>query len=354
MRRLIQLVPTHHRHDAAGAEVLVIERLIGAAGWSIETYADFIDPELRGRTRPSSDLDKAELDDAVALYHFCVASPMTERFLEMDCPKLIFFHNVTPPEFFEPYDPGIAQACADGLKQMRLLADQVDLAVAHSEFSRKLLVESGYEVTRTIPYLFDPSRLNVAPDKAMLRKLGPAPIVLFTGRFAPNKAPDDFIRVAAACAGQSGAPARFVIAGKRDVLPAYTREIESLIFTLGLGEDRLLVTDEITQAELIACYRSADLFLSLSRHEGFCVPLLEAMYFDVPILALARAAVPETVGDAACLFDTADPEEAAALVRLLLDDAERREELIARGRRRLERYRLEHWGMVLRVLLEEL
>ena len=238
--------------------------------------------------------------------------------------------------------------------QMRLLADHVDMAVAHSEFSRRQLQEAGYDVTRTIPFLFDSSKLDIPPDKAMTEKLGNDPIVLFTGRMAPNKAPDDFIRIAAAYASGDYTPARFVIAGKRDVLPPYTRELDELISSLELRPEQLLLTDEISQAELNACYRKASLFLCLSRHEGFCVPLLEAMLQELPVLALSRAAVPETLGDAGCLFDEPDPGHVAELVKNLLTDDELRNQLISRGRLRMDRYNLEQWGMVLRVLLEDL
>ncbi len=354
MNRLIQLIPSHHRHDAAGAEVLLFERLLAAAGWRVETYADEIDPSLVASTRPSSELDSADTDGAVALYHYCAASPMTSRFLELHCPKVIIYYNITPHSFFEPYSAADAAVCRDGREQLRKIAEAVDLAIAHSDYSRLELVEAGFDVTRTIPYLFDPERYSGEPDPAMLRRLDGPPVVLFTGRHAPNKKPDDFIRVAAAHAAAGYPPARFVVAGKRSAVPAYAREIDALLGDLGLPEERLLLTDEVSQAELVAAYRSASLFLSLSRHEGFMVPLLECMLFDVPVLALARAAVPETLGDAGVLFDSTDPEVVASMVDDALGDADLRAELVERGRRRLKRYDLDHWVFVFRALLESL
>ena len=355
MNRLIQLIPSHHRHDAAGAEVLTIERVLRSAGWEVETYADNIDSELQGHTRHSDQLDDADTDGAVALYHYCAASLMTFRFIELDCPKVLLYHNITPHRFFEPYDPDIATDCREGRRQLRVMTDAADLAIGHSEYSRRELEEAGFDVTRTIPFLFDPASLDVEPDKDMIRRLSGDPIVLFTGRFAPNKAPDDFIRAAAAYAELEHAPpARFVIVGKRRTIPAYSLEVEALIAELGLPEERLLLTDEVSQAELVAAYSSAALFLSLSRHEGFMVPLLEAMHFGVPILALDRAAVPETLGDAGILFNTTDPAEVATIVVEALADGKLQVELAERGRRRLKRYDLEHWGFTLRVLLESL
>ncbi len=354
MRRLIQLIPSHHLHDAAGSESLVIESLLREAGWQVETYAAEIDEELRGRTRPSEELDGAELDNAVALYHYCAASEMTVRFAELDCPKVIIYHNITPHRFFEPYDPDLVIDCREGRKQLKAITDSVDLAIGHSEFSRLELEGAGFDVTRTVPYLFDAAKLRGRPDAAMMDRLADMPVVLFVGRLVPNKAPGDFIRVAAAYAREDWPPVRFVIAGKRNVIPSYLEEINGLIGETGLGEDRLLLTGEITQEELIACYRCARLFLSLSKHEGFMVPLLESMFFYLPILARADAAVPETLGDAGLLLESADPKEIAGKVFLLLSDESQRAELARRGRRRLARYDLQRWGFVLRVLLEQL
>ena len=354
-RRLIQLIPSHHYHDAAGSEVLTIERLMADAGWQVETYADNIDPELQGHTLPASEFDGRNLGDSVLIYHYCAASEMTFRFIEMEGIKVVLYHNITPAEFFEPYDADIAIDCREGRRQLSAMIDAVDLAIGHSDYSRLELVRTGFDVTRTIPYLFDPARLQAEPDAAMLARLAGDQVVLFVGRFAPNKAPDDFVKTAAAYARLEGAPpARFVIVGKRKTIPAYSREVEGLIAEAGLPEERLLIADEVSEAELAAAYRSASLFLSLSRHEGFMVPLLEAMHHDVPILALQRAAVPETLGDAGVLFDTTDPREVAQLVAEALSDADLRTELVERGRKRLQRYDLEHWSFVLRVLLESL
>ena len=355
MKRLIQMIPSHHCHDAAGAEVLTIERLLRDAGWRVETYAGNMDAELEGLTLPADALDTADTNDAVALYHYCAASLMTFRFVELDCPKVLLYHNITPHRFFEPYNEDVATDCREGRKQLSVMLDAVDVAIGHSEFSRRELEQAGFDMTRTIPFLYDPARLEIEPDPAMLERLRGDPVVLFTGRFAPNKAPEDFLRTAAAYGALKGAPpARFVLVGKRRTIKGYYESVEKLISELALPQERLLITDEVSQAELAAAYRSASLFLSLSRHEGFCVPMLECMQMGVPVAALSRAAVPETLGDAGILFDTTEPGEVAGIVAEVLADESIRAELIERGRRRLKRYDLEHWGFAFRVLLESL
>ena len=355
MKRLIQLLPSHHSNDATGAEALVVEKLMRSFGWEVQTYAEFIDPELQGSTKPFNELDVSDIQNAVAFYYFTVCSDITFRFIELDCLKVVRFQNVTPPEFFRPYDIGLTGVCEESLRQAHILAEHADIGIGTSDFNSREFGQMGCRRTRTVPFFFDPERYSVEPDEHMLNKLSDKPIVLFVGRLAPNKAPDDFIRVAAAYNELSEAPpARFVIAGKRNVLPAYDEEIDGLVEKHGLSDDQLLITGEISQAELVACYRSAKLFLSLSRHEGFCVPLLESMLFDVPVLALARTAVPETLGDAGLLFDTTDPGKIAMMVRDLLADETMRADLVRLGREQLCRYNLQQWGFVLKVLLEGL
>lgn len=355
MKRLIQLLPSHHRHDAIGAEALAIEGVLTRAGWQVETYAEFMDPELQGRTKPIAELEDPGDENTVALYHFAVCSDVTFRFSELSCPKAIIYHNVTPPEFFRPWDVGIAGVSEEALRQAQFLAKHVELGIGDSEFNRRDLERMGYRNTRKVPFLFDSSRYSIQPDAAMAERLKDRPTVLFVGRVAPNKAPDDFIRVAKAYFSIDGAPpARFVLAGKLDALPAYAQEIRNLIAGSGLGEDQLFVTDEISQPEMIAAYRSAALFLSLSRHEGFCVPILESWLFGVPVLALAEGAVPETLGEGGMLIETAEPKKVAETVCNLLCNEKMRSALAKEGKASLARYDLNKWGFVLHRMLEEL
>lgn len=352
MKRIVQMIPSHHARDAAGAEVIYIESLFRSFGWQIETYADNIDEELKGRTRPSSELEISDPRGTIALYHFCVSSDMSYQFRDLPCSRAMIYHNVTPAKFYEPYDAAIAEVCRLGRQQMKDLAPATDLAIAHSEYSRLELESAGYRTTRMIPFLLDRERTGIEPDAEFINKLKGRPNVLFVGRMAPNKKPDDFIRVAKAYFEKDRTPVRFLLAGKRNVLPPFTREIDALLKWADLNEDQLLVTDEVTDAELMACFKAASVFLSMSLHEGFCVPLLESMQLGVPVLARAAAAVPETIGNAGSLFETSDYNTVAELVENLVSDEERRQTLIERGYNRLEHFDPEKWAFVLRVLFE--
>ena len=355
MKHLIQLLPSHHRHDAIGAEASVIQEILENAGWRVDTFAEIIEPELEGKTRHINELADTEAKGAVALYHFAVASPITYRFIDLPCSKAIKYHSVTPPHFLEPYGKDVAAISHFGIKEINLLKDHTDLAFADSEFNQRELDLIGFPATRRVPYLFDPSRYSDKPDAEMLGGLEGRQVILFVGRIFPNKAPDDIIRVAAAWhKSESTPPPLFVLAGKPDAIPAYTEEIKTLASRLGLDEDRLLFTGEISRRELVAAYKSAALFLSLSRHEGFCVPILESWLFDVPVLALAESAIPETVGEAGLLLNTAEPANVAGVAQHLLSNHSLRSDLVRLGRKRLQHFDVNKWGFVLRRYLEEM
>jgi glycosyltransferase involved in cell wall biosynthesis len=352
MKRFIQLIPSHHARDAAGSEVLTLERIMQEAGWQTETYADNVDPELEGRTKLFPELDQDDLKDAVVLYHFCASSEMTWRFLDLDAPRAILFHNITPAHFFESYNKDIAIDCREGRKQLKEMADYVDLAIAHSDYSCRELQAENFEVTRVIPFLYDNSRLEQEVDEKMLERLASdRPVVMFVGRMVPNKAPDDFIRVAQAYHKAGYPPVQFVLIGKTHILPKYSEEVEEVLARMPLEENQLYLTGEVTDAELAACYQKSAAFLSVSRHEGFCVPLVEAMNHSLPVIARAAAAVPETLGESGVLFDTDDPDKIAEMLSKTLFDEEKMELMRKKGRKRLEAFDLYRWSFVFKALM---
>ena len=352
--RLIQLLASHHRHDAVGAETLVIEKLLTGMGWQVENYSEFIDDSLKGKTRHISELEGQDLADTVALYHFCVCSDVTFIFQKLNCPKVMIYHNITPPDFFRPYNISDAGICEEAGRQVRLLVDDVDLALGDSEFNRLELEEMGYRNTRRMPILFDPDNYPGEIDGELEAALGDRHVVLFVGRMAPNKAPDDLMRVAAAYKNHSDyPPARFVIAGKRHVTPKYTEYLDSLQRELGLTEADFMVLDEINQNRLVTCYSKASVFLSMSRHEGFFVPLLESFLFGLPVMAYAKAAVPETLADAGYLIDSADPHVVARHLANYLGDEKLRKVMAERGRQRLKDFDMNNWKFVLDIQLRK-
>jgi glycosyltransferase involved in cell wall biosynthesis len=333
-----QWVPAAHRGDAVGDNARAIRDLFRSWGHESEIYALSIDDDLAGEIRPWGDAASRQGD--VTMLHFAVPSPMTQALATLPGARVLHYHNVTPAHFFAPYDAGITQMAAAGRRELATLTDRVDLALGVSEFNRRELESIGFRATGTLPILVDPDRLRQAPSvPALERLLGDGLInILFVGRIAPNKRIEDHIRLAEQFKRYVDIYYRFIFVGRYDAVPRYHAAVRALIGEFQMLPDRFWFTGPVPDRELAAYYRHAHAYVSLSEHEGFCVPLVEAMAMDVPVLAYAAAAVPETLGGAGVTFAPKDLEVAAELLSDLVYDRPFREAVIAGQRERVKAF----------------
>ena len=283
------------------------------------------------------------------LYEYSIGSPLNDWFAAQRCRKAVVYQNITPPEFFEPYDPRKADAARWGREQLRSLAPSLDFAFASSEYSADELRSMGCGDVSVLPILLDRSRYEGAEDAELKRKLSDGKKnILFVGRKAPNKRIEDVLLAADYYAAAVGTPCRVVLAGD-DSMGGYCRKLRELISTLSV---EVCWLGRIGQRELNTVYRCAHLFLCMSEHEGFCVPLLESMLFGVPVLAYAAAAVPETLGESGAVFRRKSFTELASVMDAMLRDEALRREIIAEQRRRLEDFAPEKITGILKNTLE--
>jgi glycosyltransferase involved in cell wall biosynthesis len=191
-----------------------------------------------------------------------------------------------------------------------------------------------------MPIAVDTDRLTKAPPQPALDELLDDGFVnfLFVGRIAPNKKIEDHIKLAEQYKRYIDAHYRFIFVGRYDVVPRYYAAIRALMAEYKMLPERFLFTGPVPDAELAAYYRASSVYISLSEHEGFCVPLLEAMAMDVPVLAYGAAAVPDTLGGAGVQFAPKDLEYAAELLGMLAFEDHPREEVLAGQRRRLHAF----------------
>jgi glycosyltransferase involved in cell wall biosynthesis len=162
--------------------------------------------------------------------------------------------------------------------------------------------------------------------------------ILFVGRVVPNKRIEDHIRLAEIYKRNIDSYYRFIFVGRHDGLPRYYQQVRALIDRYQMLPERFWFTGPVPDEDLAAFYRWADVYVSLSEHEGFCVPLVEAMAADVPVLAYAAGAVPETLGGAGVLFSPKDLELAAEALGMLVYDKPLRTSVIEGQRRRLDAF----------------
>lgn len=331
-----QWVPAAHKGDAIGDSARRVRAMLRAAGHSSDLYALTIDDELRGDVRPFGDPDSRRGD--ITIFHFALPSPMTHAFATLGGARVLQYHNITPAAFFAPYDAGLFRLASVGRQELRSLAGHVDLALGDSEFNRQELEELGFAPTGVMPIAVNTERITNAPRRPALEKILSDGLIniLFVGRIVPNKRIEDHIRLAETYKRYIDSYYRFIFVGRYDGLPRYYAQIRALISEFQMLPDRFWFTGAVPDDDLAAFYRWADVYVSLSEHEGFCVPLVEAMAADVPVLAYAAGAVPETLGGAGVLFEGKDLELAAEMLGMLVYDRPVRDRVIHGQRRRLE------------------
>lgn len=344
MRVLHQFVPNFAAGDAIGSHVRQTQATLRAAGWESEIFYDEAQASVRTLGRHFSTFDRhhdGHGGDAWLLFQLSTGSRMTGYVIDAGLPFGVYFHNVTPPRYFERWEPGAAENLRTALADVRRLAPLARFGLANSTFSEAGLVHAGYEPTAVVPVLVDGKELDEPANERLLRRLRRETANggrrwLFIGRTAPNKCQHDLIAAFAAYRAVYDADARLTLVGGR-TSNVYYRSLELLADELEVG-GAVEFTDTVTHAEKLACYRAADVFVCLSEHEGFKVPLVEAMHLGVPVVAYAAGAVPETVAQGGVLLDTKDPLVVATAVDRILSDGAVRADLVSAGHERAQEF----------------
>lgn len=333
--RINQWVPAAHKGDAIGDSARRMRALLRTMGHESEIFALTIDDELRHDVRPFS--DSASKRGDVTIFHYALPSPMSAAFGALSHGRVLQYHNVTPAHFFAPYAPALFRLASIAREELARLASVSDLALGDSEYNRQELENLGFVNTGVLPIAVNTDRLMSAPRQPVLEAILDDGLVnfLFVGRIAPNKRIEDHIRLAEQYKRYVDAYYRFIFVGRYDVVPHYYATIRALLSEYQMLEDRFIFTGPVPDAELAAYYRASSVYVSMSEHEGFCVPLVEAMAMDVPVLAYAAAAVPDTLGGSGVQFAPKDLEYAAELLGMLAFEESPREEILQGQRARL-------------------
>jgi glycosyltransferase involved in cell wall biosynthesis len=248
----------------------------------------------------------------------------------------MIYHNVTPAEFLEPYNSLAAKQCREGTSSVKALADKVDYCIADSEFNKKDLVDMGYKCRiDVVPILIPFSDYDKQPDRELIAKYDGDGYtnILFTGRLAPNKCQEDVIKAYALYKKYYNPKSRLILVGSSNGYENYRRRLEIYISTLQV--EGVIMTGHIKFSQILAYYKLADIFLCQSEHEGFCVPLLEAMYFNVPVIAYDSTAIGGTLGGSGILMKEKDALITAGMIDRLVRDSALRKKVISAQQKRL-------------------
>lgn len=319
--------------DAISNEALWIKRILVAAGFESRIYALDIDPRLGSEAClwKQGCLDPA----AAVIYHHSIGSAVTHGVCQHPGPRALIYHNITPPDVLEPYLPLNSRLCREGRRHLPEIARFFPVSVGDSTYNATELAECAFSDPGVLPLCVDPAKWDQPADGALMRRLQDGCTnILFVGRISPNKRQEDLI-VAFARYRMLDPTARLHLVGTPTgsndfYLACLRRLVEKLDLTPAVNFAGL-----VEDPQLAAYYRTAHLFWSMSEHEGFCVPLIEAMWFDVPVLAYATGAVPETLDGAGRLFTGKDDLPALAKEAFaLVHDRRVRDEILERQHRR--------------------
>jgi glycosyltransferase involved in cell wall biosynthesis len=351
-RRIDQWVPALHRGDAIGDSARLMRDTFREWGHQADVYALTVDEDLKGDGREFRDFRPGGPGDVVIL-HYALPSPLTDALKAHRGRRMLVHHNVTPPEYFAGWDEEMVRICALGRQQVAELSDQVDLALADSEFNRQELEDVGFTRTAVLPIYLD-FEAYAQPPAPVLRSLleDGRTNVLFVGRLAPNKRQDELIRVASAWKRFVSPDVRLLLVGKAPARGFYPHALQALAYEEGLTPAEVVFLGHVSHRELLACYAASRLFLCLSAHEGFGVPLVESMVMDLPILARRGTAVTDTLGPAGVQFDDEPLDAVAEMASMLATDEALRAGVLAGQRERRRRFAPEAVRADLRRALE--
>lgn len=333
--KIYQLLPTLSFGDAVSNDTLALEKVIKKMGYKTEIFAESIDSRLpKGTAKFVEKLPKLN-DKDIIIYHLSTGTKLNYKMGELRCRKLVIYHNITPPYFFEEYSIKSAQLCQSGLEGALYLSDKTDYCLAVSEYNKKDLINMGYKCPiDVLPILIPFDDYKKTPSAKVISKYSDGYTnILFTGRIAPNKKQEDVIRAFYNYKKFYNPKSRLILVGSHNGMERYYHRLKSYINALELED--VVFPGHIKFDEILAYYKVADVFLCQSEHEGFCVPLVEAMYFNVPIVAYDSSAIKGTLGNGGFVLKEKNPVETAGVIDRIVRDTSLREQIIKAQQERL-------------------
>jgi L-malate glycosyltransferase len=318
--RIHQVLATLGYGDAIGHEVLGIQRVLRAAGYESEIFVETADHRLEPQTRDYRELIDFSHPDNLLLHHFSLGSKASRTAYALPDRMALIYHNITPPEYFVGVHRTLARQTFRGRRELQAYADRCDLAMGDSEFNRQDLEALGFPRTAVLPVVPDFSHLDREPNWFVARDFDDEwTNIVFVGRVIANKKIEDLIAWFHAYHTIFNPRSRLLLVGAQSGFERYVDSLHQLVGRLGSSHVHFI--GHVSDEELVAFYEIADLFLCASEHEGFCVPIVEAFYKQVPVLAYAATAVPSTMDGAGVLFEDRDPIHVATLMDEIISNA---------------------------------
>ena len=322
--------------DAIGNEALRIQQVLLDAGLDSEIFAESVHPEMAGKARKLWNYEKVSSPDNLLILHFSIGAGVSTFAYHLPDPILLIYHNITPARWFASFHQHLAGLCYHGRRELAAFVPRTRLALGDSTFNRAELEAVGFHPTGVLPLLLDPDRLSDPPSPTVLEMFDDDKTnFLFVGRVIPNKCFHDLIKFFAFYQKFIDRSSRLLLVGEWVGFEKYFEALMRLVDELELKD--VVFTGHVEDDDLTAYYEVADLFLCLSEHEGYCVPIVEAFRFGVPVMAADAGAVPETMDDAGILIREKRIDEIALMAHAIVSDEKLSRAIVSGQDRVLER-----------------
>jgi len=341
--------------DALGNQAAYIRELLRTWGYHSQIYTQYRDRRLRD---PGEDYRRYTGNaDGLIIFHYSIGSPLTGFVTQLPDGIVPYYHNVTPSHFLRGYNDPMADQLEQGRQDLALFKD-APLALAASEYNRQEMLELGFRHVEVLPLCipFDSllaSAESSAGQEIVARYDDGAVNILFVGRLVPNKRQDDLIRAFSAYHHLINSHSRLILVGTEAHAPGYRLELESMAAALNLAAC-VHLPGAVSREELGGFYRAADVFLCLSEHEGFCIPLVEAMAFDLPVVAYRSTGVPYAMGGAGVMVSAKRYDLIAELIEVVVRNEAVRSRLLQGQRRRLKELAPDRFAGTLRKRIQQM
>jgi len=323
-----QMLASMSYGDAITDYTLEIQKILRSQGYHSEIFVEMCDRRMWKHTRRFEEYPKISSPSNILIFHFSILSRVSRLTYYLPDKKILLYHNITPSLFFADYHPHLTGECYHGRRELKAFKDKCELALGDSEFNRQELESLGFTHTGVLPIIIDFRRFDQHPDP-LVPHLYPKgrTTLLFVGRMIPNKRVEDIIKLFYCYHKYINSKSQLILVGEYRGFERYYDSLENLIARLLLEDVHF--TGHVEFEELIAYYKMADVYISMSEHEGFCVPILEAFHFQKPVVAYNSSAVPYTMRGGGVLVNHKNFSLIAELIHHILSQSSLKEEIIA-------------------------
>ncbi|MEN8154163.1 MAG: glycosyltransferase family 4 protein [Acidobacteriota bacterium] len=332
-----QFLPAFHYGDATSNSAVALHEYFVSEGIESRLISLTTDKNIRDNVTLFSDYKLIE--NSVKILHFAVPSLLTDFFRTAPGKKVLIYHNITPPSFFVNYSESLTKFTNTGRIYLESMKDIFDLSTGVSEYNCSELKNMGFRNVNVFPLIMKTEDYEKPHNKPYINLIsGERKNILCVGRVAPNKKLEDAVKMLFYYKKYLSPSIRLIIAGNTRSVPKYFYAVRDLASRFYLTSEDIIFTGHIKFDEFLSVYKIADVFLSVSEHEGFCLPVMESFKLGVPVAAFDAGAIRETVGDGGIIFDTKNPEKVAGILEYIIENKEVREKMIVSGKKRFKRY----------------